>query len=215
MRRWSDDHPQAKLMGRKRALILNAARDAFARHGFEGASMESIAAAADVSIMTLYRHAKTKDDLFEAVVTDVCGPVEGTDQAKAIDEFMQRPLVEILRFIGVRFQERLTRPETLGLLRAVMNEHQRFPHLSRMAFEGLIADHVRQMVEFISSRPEAAGMTLRRCEELSAGFFDLFFGVDHTKALLGISVPDDDGRAITARRAAETLVAALNAAVGD
>ena len=60
MRSWSSEHPKAKLIARKRSAILAAARDAFLSCGFEGASMESIAGSAGVSIMTLYRHARSR-----------------------------------------------------------------------------------------------------------------------------------------------------------
>ena len=49
------------------ARILVAARDVFAEHGYE-ASMEQIAARAEVGIGTLYRRFPTKSDLFAAVV---------------------------------------------------------------------------------------------------------------------------------------------------
>src|SRR5580658_7951340 len=49
------------------ARILVAARDVFAEHGYE-ASMEQIAARAEVGIGTLYRRFPTKADLCEAVV---------------------------------------------------------------------------------------------------------------------------------------------------
>src|SRR5690349_15571641 len=65
---WAPDHPKAKLMARKRAAIVDAAREAFVRDGYGGASMERIAKDAGVSIMTLYRHAEGKDDLFSAVI---------------------------------------------------------------------------------------------------------------------------------------------------
>ena len=39
----------------KRAGIVGGAKDVFLRHGFEGASMDGIAAAAGVSKMTIYR----------------------------------------------------------------------------------------------------------------------------------------------------------------
>jgi AcrR family transcriptional regulator len=47
--------------------ILAAARDVFAEHGYD-ASMEAIAARADVGVGTLYRRFPTKADLFNAVV---------------------------------------------------------------------------------------------------------------------------------------------------
>ena len=49
------------------ARILVAARDVFAEHGYE-ASMEQIAARAEVGVGTLYRRFPNKADLFAAVV---------------------------------------------------------------------------------------------------------------------------------------------------
>ncbi|MGZ3329359.1 MAG: TetR/AcrR family transcriptional regulator, partial [Xanthobacteraceae bacterium] len=48
----------------KRASIVGGAKDVFLRHGFEGASMDEIAAAAGVSKMTVYRYFRSKEQLF-------------------------------------------------------------------------------------------------------------------------------------------------------
>jgi len=215
MRSWSDDHPKAKLMAQKRALILNAAREAFLGAGFEGVSMEAIAAAAGVSIMTLYRHARTKDDLFEAVVSEACAPVAGSDEHQAIQAILQRPLTEILAFVGVRFQERLGEPQALGLLRAVMIEHRHFPHLSQLAYEGLVASHARQLAEFLAERPEAAGLGDERCAKLSDRFVDRLLGTDLLKALLGISVSIRGEWESRARQAASALIVELEQVSAD
>ena len=209
MRSWSDDHPKAKLMAEKRALILGAARKAFLGAGFEGASMEAIAASAGVSIMTLYRHAKTKDDLFEAVVSEACMTPVGSEEHRAIETILRKPLVEILTFIGVRFQERLLGAEALGLLRAVMVEHRHFPHLSQLAYEGLVASHAQQLTNFLVERPEGVGLDEDGCAKLSVGFIDRLLGTDLLKALLGISVSTSGEWESRARQAAKALVAGL------
>jgi len=54
---------------RNRALLLEAARDAFEQHGPD-ASLEEIARSAGVGIGTLYRHFPTRDALLEAVFRD-------------------------------------------------------------------------------------------------------------------------------------------------
>ena len=72
MKQWLEGHPKARLMARKRAAILDAAHREFMAHGFAGTTMEAIAAAAKVSIMTLYRHADDKEDLFRTVIAETC-----------------------------------------------------------------------------------------------------------------------------------------------
>src|SRR5437763_11079142 len=54
----------------RRAAILQAARTAFARHGFHGASTSIIAAAAGCSEPMLYRHFENKHELFAATLED-------------------------------------------------------------------------------------------------------------------------------------------------
>lgn len=209
MKSWAADHPKAKLMGKKRAAILSAAREAFLSCGYEKASMEAIAAAAGVSIMTLYRHARTKDGLFEAIVSEICAPNAGSEAARAAEAVLAQPLVDILTFIADRFRERMMHPETLGLLRAVMVERTHFPHLGEMAFEGLIASHIRQMETFIASRPEATDAPEERRSELVAAFFDRLMGTDQLKALLGLPSDDSEASRSLSNRAARDFVEAL------
>ena len=174
--------------------------------------MEAIAAASGVSIMTLYRHARTKDDLFEAVVSQACEPSAETDDAQMIETIMQKPLIEILKFIATRFRNRLRLPETLGLLRAAMAEHVHFPHLGPMIFEGFVASHIRQMTQFLATRPEAKSVSKNRVAELGEAFFNQLLGTDHLRALLGLpSEYGEDGHTLI-QHAAETLVEGLRCA---
>ena len=49
-------------------LILEAAEEVFGAHGFQGASIEEIAARAEVAIATLYNVFGSKEDIFAALV---------------------------------------------------------------------------------------------------------------------------------------------------
>jgi AcrR family transcriptional regulator len=51
-----------------RAKLLGAARDEFLRHGYHGASMRSIAAAAGLAVGGIYNHFASKDEVFAAVL---------------------------------------------------------------------------------------------------------------------------------------------------
>ena len=59
----------AKRMQDRRDSILDAARDAFARAGFEGTSIADIARRAGVSDGLVYRYFTSKRDLLNAVLT--------------------------------------------------------------------------------------------------------------------------------------------------
>ena len=53
---------------RRRPLVLDAAHDLFLRNGFEGTSMDAIAAAAGVSKPVVYDCFASKDELFTAML---------------------------------------------------------------------------------------------------------------------------------------------------
>ena len=56
----------------KRAAILAAARQMFTTQGYEGTSMDQIAAEAGVSKLTVYSHFQDKDTLFVEAVKAKC-----------------------------------------------------------------------------------------------------------------------------------------------
>lgn len=69
--------------GRRR--ILGAAREAFSRFGFEGASLRAISAEAGVLHTTMLYHFNTKDVLWRAVMTELFDDLEARFAARAAD----------------------------------------------------------------------------------------------------------------------------------
>ncbi|TWB52889.1 TetR family transcriptional regulator [Nitrospirillum viridazoti] len=208
MRDWSPDHPRAKVMARKRAAIVAAAEQAFVRDGYAGSGMESIAREAGVSIMTLYRHARTKDDLFAAVIESACHPVDMEESVK-IEDALKKPLADILLFVGMMFQERIRGAKTTNLLRVVMTEIRRFPHLGELAYDGLINAHVERLDAFLSTRAETSGMPVERRRKIGHDFFERLVGLDDYRVLLGLPAPSEQDIRGRAELAARDVVAAL------
>src|SRR6266436_2861630 len=62
--------PRAAHLGpeRRRPLVLDAAFDLFVKRGYEGTSMEAIAAAAGVTKPVVYNCFSSKEELFEALL---------------------------------------------------------------------------------------------------------------------------------------------------
>jgi TetR/AcrR family transcriptional regulator, mexJK operon transcriptional repressor len=206
MREFSPDHPKATLMTAKRAAILRAARDAFLRDGYSGVSMEDIAVSAGVSIMTLYRHAESKDDLFAAVIASACHP-EDQDHRAQIEESLKKTLAETLEFVGVMFQERLADPATTGLFRTVMVETRRFPHLADLAYRGLIGSHLDTLDTFLAERAEFASIGPEQRRKLAAGFLDRLVGLDSFRVLFGLGIATEAERLERARAATREMLA--------
>jgi AcrR family transcriptional regulator len=77
MRRTSDSEKASRRASRRalevaqrRADMLAAAADVFARKGYDGAQMAEIASAAEVSLASLYAQFRGKDEIYEAVIED-------------------------------------------------------------------------------------------------------------------------------------------------
>ena len=208
MKEWEAEHPKAKLMARKREAILDAARSAFLEFGYGGASMETIAASAGVSIMTLYRHADSKDDLFAAVIETACHPADRAEQAR-LEDSLKKSLRDILVFVGIMFQERVASAETTTLFRAVMVETKRFPHLGGMAYNGLIGSHQSALEAFLAERGETAGLDTSARQRLASDFLNNLLGMDCFGVLLGLPGLSETIRRERAEKAADALLRAL------
>ncbi len=73
----------------KRAEILQAARRAFARHGYEGATVKVLEAETGLSRGAIFHHFKDKDALFLALAED-----DAVEMAKTV---AQHGLVQVMR----------------------------------------------------------------------------------------------------------------------
>ena len=101
-----------------RAEILRAANRLFARHGFEGARMEAIAAAAGVNKALLYYHFKSKNALFRAVMEEHLE--EFHRQAVAALSGREPAPVLLLRYLSMHFDFIAARPHYPPLLQRLM-----------------------------------------------------------------------------------------------
>ena len=70
----------------RRALILDAAQKVFDEHGLAAATMEQVAAAAELSKGSLYLHFRSKDELFMGLAADVLAEVRAVLAPIAADE---------------------------------------------------------------------------------------------------------------------------------
>lgn len=115
----------------KQTAILIAARDVFFAKGFNGATIEEIAAHANVSKVTIYKHFADKESLFEAVVRaqslrmvaafDI-GGVTGADLEQRLNAF------------GVALLSFLFDAEHVSLDRILAQEFVQMPELAQRFF---------------------------------------------------------------------------------
>ena len=91
-----------------RELIFAAAAASFSTHGFDGVSVDAIAAAAGVNKAMIYYHFEGKLGLYRAVVRDMLGAVAGA--ATKIAAGRDAPDAKIERFIHTLAHLRAARP---------------------------------------------------------------------------------------------------------
>jgi len=121
---------------RKRRAIIAAAAEIFLQQGFLGASMDEVAAQAEVSKQTVYKQFSSKEALFIAIVKGMTG-VAGDKVQREIADLGERnnPEKELLAYATRQLAVVLT-PRLMQLRRLVIGEANRFPALGRALHDG-------------------------------------------------------------------------------
>src|SRR6185437_7405244 len=116
----------------KRAAILDAAKRLFPQHGYEGTSMDAVAAEAGVSKLTVYSHFGDKDSLFREALRERCRQA----LPDSVFEDAHRPLRESLLAIARAHARAVTDPEAIGTWRAILGDcRQGNPRLGQLMWE--------------------------------------------------------------------------------
>ena len=118
---------------RKAEEVLIAAEELFLRHGYTDTTMQAVAAHAGVAKATVYSNFPTKDALFEAVVGQRARVSAVSVEHVDLDSRdVRATLVELAGcFLSVTYSR-----EQLDLLRTVVADARRFPHLGALVVEG-------------------------------------------------------------------------------
>lgn len=164
----------------KRAAILDAAARMFTRFGFEGASMDQIAAEAGVSKLTVYSHFGDKEALFGEAVRVVCDSLMPDDLFVADPS---APLRSQLAGIARAFFTMITSEEALATHRMMMSPggDERLRHLFWQAGPERVQ---RAFATFLEAR--AAELEIPDLARAARQFFALLKGDLHTRMACGL-----------------------------
>lgn len=116
----------------KTEAIVRAARQAFLVRGYDGASMDQIAALANVSKRTVYNRFRSKEELFGAAITETCKsllPVNIDDIEASL------PPRDLIRALGMQFVRGTLAPDALLLRRIAAFEAGRTPAIGQAYLE--------------------------------------------------------------------------------
>ena len=128
--------PEEGRSARKRRAVLEAATEVFLDHGYRGASMDAIAARAQVSKQTVYKHFADKERLFAEIIMQTTIEVaESLVDATTGALHDATDVREALRKLADGFLRSLLDPDVLRLRRLIIAEADRFPEVGQAWYE--------------------------------------------------------------------------------
>lgn len=121
--------PSAKEAERKKLALLDAASSEFAAHGFNGASLRTIAEKACVSTRTLFNHYPDKFALFAACIH------HSSQSIGTVASIRRASLEETLIAYATQMQDRLSTPVSRQLAMLIYREGAVFEEIRKVARE--------------------------------------------------------------------------------
>jgi AcrR family transcriptional regulator len=138
----------------RKQAILEAALTVFAERGYEAARLDDVAARAGVAKGTLYLYFKDKEALFEELLQGAVSPVlEGLSALASAPELS---FGKALAGLYTMFERDILGTQRKLLLRLIIAEGPRFPHIAEMHYRNVIS-RVLPLIEKIAERAAARG----------------------------------------------------------
>jgi TetR/AcrR family transcriptional repressor of mexJK operon len=120
---------------RKRRLIMEAATTLFLRNGYQGTSMDEVAALAAVSKQTVYKNFTDKEGLFSEIILSVATTVDAFIKLIGDKLHNSTDLAKDLPTLARQYMHSVLRPQVLQMRRLLVGEAVRFPDLARTYYE--------------------------------------------------------------------------------
>ena len=170
----------------KRAAILEAAKRLFPHSGFEGTSMDAIAAEAGVSKLTVYSHFNDKETLFFTAIRERC---EEQMPATLFDVDIRGPVRRQLEAIGHAFVALVMAPESVALHRLLNGGAGTSSKLAQMFWDAGPKRVQASFQQFLRNEIEAGQLEIADVPRAASQFFSLLKGEFHARLLCGCSEP--------------------------
>lgn len=166
----------------KREAILRGAKSVFLRVGFGAASMDTVAARAGVSKMTVYRHYGNKEGLFAGVIADLCDRIVDDD----LDQIFERPPRDALATFARKMIDITFARDTIELHRIVVAESVRFPKLGRLFYNSGPEACIAALQAYFARNRHNKKFKVRDPRRTAEEFLELLRGYAHLRVILGM-----------------------------
>jgi AcrR family transcriptional regulator len=174
--------PRASARDLRRETILNVAREVFFEQGYTAASMSTIAARLGGSKGTLYNYFKSKEELFEAQVRDMCGAAAD----RILEVSADGAPVETLTRLGEQYLQHLFSPATAQMFRILVAEAQRSPELARVFYAVGPARGQQGLENYLQAAKARGLIAPADCALAAEQFLSLCKGRTHLQFLLNL-----------------------------
>lgn len=171
----------------KRAAILQAAKDLFLRLGYDGSSMDAIAAEAKVSKLTVYSHFKDKESLFAESIAAHC---VNQLPSSLFDLAEDAPIAEVLYHVAYRFQCMIDSQEAIELHRLMVAIAVQYPERTRLFYDAGPQRTNNEMARLLTQAHQQRKLDIPDCMLAAEYFFASFNGCVQLQKILGIGVKD-------------------------
>ncbi|HEY3993603.1 MAG TPA: TetR/AcrR family transcriptional regulator [Ktedonobacteraceae bacterium] len=182
MRTWSEDHPKARLLERKQEAIKEAAKTLFLQHGYADTTMEMVAAQAGVSIMTLYRHFRGKDVLFQAVIEHLCNQQAKRNASEALWEGHPFEVLQRLAELRLAF---FFNSEEVALYRVIIGALEHFPAVGQLYYHQSFEKGLERLSVYLQKLDQEGILRIPQPDFSAHAFLALLQGQITERARLG------------------------------
>ncbi len=167
----------------KREAILQAAGRLFLEHGFERTTMDTVAAAAGVSKLTVYNHYHGKEGLFRALIAHKCQEYfEGRDFEHLGTLPPQQALTRVANgFLGLMYQG-----EVLSLYRLLIGGASEHASQNRAFYDAGPRPTVESLAGLLAGFHARGQLRVADPERAAEHLLAMLQGCMHQRALLNV-----------------------------
>lgn len=168
----------------KRAAILDVAKRLFSQNGFDGVSMDQIAAEAGVSKLTVYSHFGDKESLFSAAIRAKC---EEQLPSTLFLAGLEGSLREQLSAIARAFLQLITSEEAIAMHRMMMVPGTGDTHVRELFWQAGPQQVKDAFADFLRSRVARDELQIPDIARAASQFLCLIKSELHMQMLCGMS----------------------------